>query len=164
MAFELETFTGFGRGQRGGGTQQQRGQTAVGAHQPPQRAVQRLGPLVQRSGQFGKALAALGVGLWTRDGARQWRLAHGLRCDRISVNGADDPAGTTTAAGLAPSLAAWGMDLAAEHPSLYSDTVSAIRVPQGVDARDVIASGEPADRAFVWDSEPVSESIVQFES
>jgi alanine-glyoxylate transaminase/serine-glyoxylate transaminase/serine-pyruvate transaminase len=26
----------------------------------------------------------------------------------------------------------------AEHPSLYSDTVSAIRVPESVDARDVI--------------------------
>ena len=28
--------------------------------------------------------------------------------------------------------------MAAEHPSLYSDTVTAIRTPQGVDARDVI--------------------------
>jgi alanine-glyoxylate transaminase/serine-glyoxylate transaminase/serine-pyruvate transaminase len=35
-------------------------------------------------------------------------------------------------------VAAWGLDLVAEHRSLYSDTVSAIRVPQGVDARDVI--------------------------
>jgi alanine-glyoxylate transaminase/serine-glyoxylate transaminase/serine-pyruvate transaminase len=33
---------------------------------------------------------------------------------------------------------AWGLDLVAEHPALYSDTVSAIRVPDGVDARDVI--------------------------
>jgi alanine-glyoxylate transaminase/serine-glyoxylate transaminase/serine-pyruvate transaminase len=36
---------------------------------------------------------------------------------------------------------AWGFELCAEHPSLWSDTVSAIRVPEGVDARDVIRIG-----------------------
>jgi alanine-glyoxylate transaminase/serine-glyoxylate transaminase/serine-pyruvate transaminase len=30
------------------------------------------------------------------------------------------------------------MGLVAEHPSLYSDTVTTIRVPDGVDAREVI--------------------------
>jgi aspartate aminotransferase-like enzyme len=33
---------------------------------------------------------------------------------------------------------AWGLDLVAEHPSFYSDTVSAIRTPEDVDARDVL--------------------------
>ncbi|MDP4302878.1 aldehyde dehydrogenase family protein [Leptothrix discophora] len=65
-----------------------------------------------------------GVGLWTRDGARQWRLAHGLRCDRISVNGADDPAATSTAAGLAPSHAAWGMDLRERYTRVKSLRIS----------------------------------------
>ena len=35
-------------------------------------------------------------------------------------------------------VAAWGLGLVAEHPSLYSDTVSTIRVPETVDARDVL--------------------------
>ncbi len=38
-------------------------------------------------------------------------------------------------------VAAWGLSICAEHPSLYSDTVSAIRVPENVDARDVIRIG-----------------------
>ena len=60
-----------------------------------------------------------GASLWTRDGARQWRLAHGLRCERISINGADD-AGTATAAGQAPSLATWGMDLRERYTRIKS--------------------------------------------
>lgn len=35
-------------------------------------------------------------------------------------------------------MSAPGLNLCAEHPSLYSDTVSAIRTPDGVDAREVI--------------------------
>jgi alanine-glyoxylate transaminase/serine-glyoxylate transaminase/serine-pyruvate transaminase len=35
-------------------------------------------------------------------------------------------------------VAAWGLTLCAETPALHSDTVSAIRVPEGVDAREVI--------------------------
>lgn len=35
-------------------------------------------------------------------------------------------------------MAALGLNLCAEHRSLYSDTVSAIRTPDGVDAREVI--------------------------
>jgi alanine-glyoxylate transaminase/serine-glyoxylate transaminase/serine-pyruvate transaminase len=31
-----------------------------------------------------------------------------------------------------------GASIVAEHPSFYSDTVSAIRTPEGVDARDVL--------------------------
>jgi alanine-glyoxylate transaminase/serine-glyoxylate transaminase/serine-pyruvate transaminase len=33
---------------------------------------------------------------------------------------------------------AWGLQVCAEHPSLCSDTVTAIRTPEGVDAREVI--------------------------
>jgi alanine-glyoxylate transaminase/serine-glyoxylate transaminase/serine-pyruvate transaminase len=42
------------------------------------------------------------------------------------------------AEGVRRGVQAWGLDLVAEHRSLYSDTVSAIRVPEGVDARDVL--------------------------
>ncbi len=42
------------------------------------------------------------------------------------------------AEGVRRGIAAWGFDLVAEHRSLYSDTVSAIRVPAGLDARDVL--------------------------
>ena len=36
------------------------------------------------------------------------------------------------------AVQAWGLEVCAESPSLYSDTVTAIRTPEGVDARDVI--------------------------
>jgi alanine-glyoxylate transaminase/serine-glyoxylate transaminase/serine-pyruvate transaminase len=36
---------------------------------------------------------------------------------------------------------AWGLDLCAEHALLQSNTVSAIKVPEGVDAREVIRIG-----------------------
>lgn len=42
------------------------------------------------------------------------------------------------AEGVRRGVAAWGLELVAEHPSLYSDTVSAVRVPAEVDAREVI--------------------------
>jgi alanine-glyoxylate transaminase/serine-glyoxylate transaminase/serine-pyruvate transaminase len=45
------------------------------------------------------------------------------------------------AEGVRRGVHAWGFELCAEHPSLWSDTVSAIRVPEGVDARDVIRIG-----------------------
>ncbi|MEM9636964.1 MAG: serine--glyoxylate aminotransferase, partial [Pseudomonadota bacterium] len=45
---------------------------------------------------------------------------------------------TRLAEGVRRGVAAWGLDLVAEHPSLYSNTVSAIRTPQDVDAREVI--------------------------
>jgi alanine-glyoxylate transaminase/serine-glyoxylate transaminase/serine-pyruvate transaminase len=69
-------------------------------------------------------------------------LFHGLRraLDRMLDEGLDNVFARhhRLASGVRAAVGAWGMDLAAEHPSLYSDTVSAIRVPQGVDARDVI--------------------------
>jgi len=42
------------------------------------------------------------------------------------------------AEGVRRGVHAWGLSLVAEHPSVWSDTVSAIRVPEGVDARDVL--------------------------
>lgn len=45
------------------------------------------------------------------------------------------------AAGVRAAVAAWGLEVCAQHPSLYSDTVTAIRTPDGVDARDVIRIG-----------------------
>lgn len=42
------------------------------------------------------------------------------------------------AEGVRRGVAAWGLNLVAEHHTLYSDTVSAIRVPKDVDAREVI--------------------------
>jgi alanine-glyoxylate transaminase / serine-glyoxylate transaminase / serine-pyruvate transaminase len=70
------------------------------------------------------------------------QLLIGLRAslDRIFAEGLDEVIArhARLADGVRRGIAAWGLDLVAEHPSLYSDTVSAIRVPQGVDARDVI--------------------------
>ena len=43
------------------------------------------------------------------------------------------------AEGVRRAVAAWGMDLCAVRPALYSDTVSAIRTPAGFDANRVVA-------------------------
>ena len=45
------------------------------------------------------------------------------------------------AEGVRRAVAAWGLQTCAEHPSLASNTVTAIRVPEGVDAREVIRIG-----------------------
>ena len=42
------------------------------------------------------------------------------------------------AEGVRRAVSAWGLELVAEHRSLYSDTVSAIRVPHDIDAREVL--------------------------
>ena len=69
-------------------------------------------------------------------------LLHGLRAalDRMLTEGLENVFARhrRLASGVRRAVAAWGMELCAEHPSLHSDTVSAIRVPQGVDAREVI--------------------------
>jgi alanine-glyoxylate transaminase/serine-glyoxylate transaminase/serine-pyruvate transaminase len=92
-------------------------------------------------------------------------LLHGLRAalDRIFAEGLDNVIDrhNRLAEGVRRGVQAWGLDLVAEHRSLYSDTVTAIRVPQTVDARDVIriaydrygtsfggGLGELAGRAF----------------
>ncbi|WP_299842985.1 L-aspartate--glyoxylate aminotransferase BhcA [uncultured Jannaschia sp.] len=42
------------------------------------------------------------------------------------------------AEGVRSAVGAWGMELCAKSPDLYSDTVSAIRTPQGFNATDVV--------------------------
>jgi alanine-glyoxylate transaminase/serine-glyoxylate transaminase/serine-pyruvate transaminase len=42
------------------------------------------------------------------------------------------------AEGIRRGVDAWGLDLVAEHRTLHSNTVTAVRVPQNVDAREVI--------------------------
>jgi alanine-glyoxylate transaminase/serine-glyoxylate transaminase/serine-pyruvate transaminase len=71
------------------------------------------------------------------------QLLHGLRrsLDRILVEeGLDNVVARhhRLAEGVRRGIAAWGLGLVAEHHTLYSDTVSAIRVPDHVDARDVL--------------------------
>lgn len=70
------------------------------------------------------------------------QLLHGLRAalDRIFAEGPEQVIArhSRLAAGVRAAVNAWGLEVCAEHPSLYSDTVTAIRTPDGVDARDVI--------------------------
>lgn len=70
------------------------------------------------------------------------QLLHGLResLALIEGEGLDNVIARhrRLADGVRRGIAAWGLDLVAEHHTLYSDTVSAIRVPVDVDARDVI--------------------------
>ncbi|MDW3225261.1 MAG: aminotransferase class V-fold PLP-dependent enzyme [Paracoccaceae bacterium] len=70
------------------------------------------------------------------------QLFHGLRksLERIHEEGLDNVIArhNRLAEGVRRGIAAWGMDLVAEHHTLYSDTVSAVRVPSDVDARDVL--------------------------
>lgn len=70
------------------------------------------------------------------------QLLHGLRksLDRIAQEGLNNVIArhTRLADGVRRGVAAWGMDFVAEHSSLYSDTVTAVRVPDCVDARDVL--------------------------
>ena len=69
-------------------------------------------------------------------------LLRGLRAalDRLFREGLDEVVArhARIAEGVRRGVHAWGLELVAEHPSLYSDTVSAIRTPQHVDARDVL--------------------------
>jgi alanine-glyoxylate transaminase / serine-glyoxylate transaminase / serine-pyruvate transaminase len=73
------------------------------------------------------------------------QLLHGLSkaLERIFAEGQDTVVARhhRLAEGVRRGVAAWGMDLCAENPAEYSDTVSAIRTPDGVDARDVIRIG-----------------------
>lgn len=73
------------------------------------------------------------------------QILHGLRhaLDRINAEGLDNVIArhARLAEGVRRAVAAWGLQPCAEHPSLASNTVTAIRVPDGVDARDVIRIG-----------------------
>ncbi|MDD9732544.1 aminotransferase class V-fold PLP-dependent enzyme [Mameliella sp. AT18] len=69
-------------------------------------------------------------------------LLHGLRAslDRIFAEGLEAVFArhARLAEGIRRGVKAWGLELVAEHHSYYSNTVSAIRVPEGVDAREVL--------------------------
>lgn len=73
------------------------------------------------------------------------QLFHGLRksLDRIFAEGLDTVIARhhRLAEGVRRGVHAWGFSLCAEHESLQSNTVSAIKVPEGVDAREVIKIG-----------------------
>lgn len=45
---------------------------------------------------------------------------------------------TRIAEGVRAAIGAWGLNLCAETPDLYSDTVSAIRAPEGFNATDIV--------------------------
>lgn len=71
------------------------------------------------------------------------QLFHGLRksLDRIlREEGLDQVIARhhRLAEGVRRGISAWGLELVADGPEWYSDTVSAIRVPENVDARDVL--------------------------
>jgi alanine-glyoxylate transaminase/serine-glyoxylate transaminase/serine-pyruvate transaminase len=70
------------------------------------------------------------------------QLLHGLRAAlaRLLEEGLENATARHhhIAEGVRRGVAALGLTLCAEHRSLYSDTVSAIRTPDGVDAREVI--------------------------
>jgi alanine-glyoxylate transaminase/serine-glyoxylate transaminase/serine-pyruvate transaminase len=69
-------------------------------------------------------------------------LLRGLRAalDRLFREGLDEVIArhARIAEGVRRGVHTWGLELVAEHPSFYSDTVSAIRTPENVDARDVL--------------------------
>jgi len=73
------------------------------------------------------------------------QLLHGLRksLDRILTEGLDQVHARhhRLAEGVRHAVAAWGLGVAADHPATCSDTVTAVRVPDAVDAREVIRAG-----------------------
>lgn len=73
------------------------------------------------------------------------QLLHGLKqaLGRILAEGLDNvhDRHTRLARGVRAAVAAWGLPVCAESPALYSDTVTAIRTPNGIDAREVIRIG-----------------------
>jgi alanine-glyoxylate transaminase/serine-glyoxylate transaminase/serine-pyruvate transaminase len=73
------------------------------------------------------------------------QLLHGMRAalDRINAEGLDTVLArhARLAEGVRRGVAAWSLQICAEHASIASNTVTAIRVPEGVDARDVIRIG-----------------------
>ena len=73
------------------------------------------------------------------------QLLHGLRAalTRVQEEGLENVFARhrRLAAGVRAAVQGWGLQVCAEDPSLYSDTVTAIRTPDGVDARTVIRIG-----------------------
>lgn len=48
------------------------------------------------------------------------------------------------AEGVRAAVHAWGLEICASHPDIYSDTVTAIRTPTGIDAGRIVAHAETA--------------------
>lgn len=73
------------------------------------------------------------------------QLLHGLRAAlaRLFAEGLEQCTARhhRLASGVRAAVNAWGLQTCAEHPSLASDTVTAIRTPEGIDAREVIRIG-----------------------
>jgi alanine-glyoxylate transaminase / serine-glyoxylate transaminase / serine-pyruvate transaminase len=73
------------------------------------------------------------------------QILQGMRraLDRINTEGFDNVLArhARLAEGVRRAVSAWGLMTCAEHPSLASNTVTAIRTPEGVDAREVIRIG-----------------------
>ena len=70
-------------------------------------------------------------------------LMNGLRaaCEMLEAEGLDNVFArhARIAGGVRAAVKAWGLTLCAERPDWYSNTVSAIRVPEGVDANAIVA-------------------------
>ncbi|MGH6719429.1 MAG: aminotransferase class V-fold PLP-dependent enzyme [Alphaproteobacteria bacterium] len=83
---------------------------------------------------------------WARDGWYPYTpamtLLRGLRAavDLLLEEGLENVFARhhRLAEGVRRAVAAWGLDLCAKRPALWSDTVSAIRVPEGIDANALI--------------------------
>ncbi len=69
-------------------------------------------------------------------------LLHGMRAalDRLDAEGLDAVIArhARLAEGVRHAVAAWGLSVVAEHPTLHSNTVTAVRTPADVDARAVL--------------------------
>lgn len=71
-------------------------------------------------------------------------MMNGLKqaCDMILAEGLENVFArhTRIAAGIRAAIGAWNMPLCATSPDLYSDTVSAIRTPEGFDAGKIVST------------------------
>lgn len=69
-------------------------------------------------------------------------LMNGLKlsCDMLLAEGLDNVFArhTRIADGVRAAVKAWGLDLCAVSPDVYSDTVSAIKTPEGFNATDIV--------------------------
>ncbi len=80
-------------------------------------------------------------------------LINGLNvaCDRLLTEGLENVFARhhRIAGGVRAAVHAWGLELCAKRPELYSDSVSAIRVPEGFDANRIVSHAlETYDMAF----------------
>jgi alanine-glyoxylate transaminase/serine-glyoxylate transaminase/serine-pyruvate transaminase len=80
-------------------------------------------------------------------------LINGLNvaCDRLLSEGLENVYArhNRIASGVRAAVEAWGLKLCAVRPELYSDSVSAIRVPEGFDANRIVSHAlETYDMAF----------------